>query len=136
MEVTLERWADSQDGMFGTLRVGDLELVTVERPWKNNQPSISAIPPGTYRIILGRYNRGGYPAYELQDVPGRSLIKIHRANTMDDLLGCIGVGTDTGYINQRWAITHSTDALRAFMAKMAGVQETTITIFNTDSLSL
>ena len=141
MEVTLERWADSPHGMFGTLRVGDLELVTVERPWKDNKRRVSAIPAGTYRITLGRYNRGGYPAYELHDVPGRDKIKIHIANTMDQLLGCIGVGDSLGMFSPkeglptRWAVANSAQSLRAFMAKMAGVKESTITIFNTDSLS-
>lgn len=136
MVVTLERWAYSaKDGVFGTLRVGDLELYTVERPWLDNEPSKSAIPVGEYPLKLGRYNRGGYPAYELQNVPGRSLIKIHIANTMDDLLGCIGVGTDTGFVANRWAVTSSTDALRLFMDAMDGAPDATIRIFNTDSLS-
>ena len=141
MEVTLERWADSPHGMFGTLRVGDLELTTVERPWADNQPSVSAIPAGKYRLTLGRYNRGGYPAYELHGVPGRSLIKIHVANTMDQLLGCIGVGDSLGMFSPkdgmqvRWAVTDSKKALDRFMEKMNGAAESTITIFNKDSLS-
>jgi hypothetical protein len=93
--------------------------------------------------VLGRYNRGGYPAYELelQNVPGRSLIKIHIANTMDDLLGCIGLGTDTTYMAhpaekpKRWAVAHSTKALRLFMEKMDGIQEATLVIVNTQELS-
>lgn len=135
MRVTLERWAYSKYGVFGTLRVGDLELYTVERPWKNNVPRESAIPVGEYALKLGVYNRGGYPAYELLDVPNRSLIKIHRANTYTDLLGCIGVGVDTGYIDQKWAIVNSTKALELFMGKMDGVETGIIEIFNTDSLS-
>jgi hypothetical protein len=141
MLVKLERWAYTKDGVFGTLHVEDLELFTVERPWRDNIPRESAIPIGEYRIVLGRYNRGGYPAYELLDVPGRSLIKIHRANTMDDLLGCIGLGTDTGYMAhppekpKRWAVMHSRKALHLFMERMDGVQEATLVIVNTDSLS-
>ena len=140
MLVTLERWAYSPDGVFGTLRVGDLELYTVERPWMNNVPSKSAIPVGQYPLKLGFYNRGGYPAYELLDVPGRSLIKIHVANTMDDLLGCIGVGTDTSYMSssngpKRWASANSRKALDMFMEKMGDTATGMIDIFNTDSLS-
>lgn len=135
MEVTVERWAYTKHGVFGTLRVGDLELYTVERPWKNNIPRLSAIPIGRYPLQLGMYNRGGYPAYELMDVPGRSLIKIHRANTYTDLLGCIGVGADTGYIDQKWAITNSAEAFEKFMEKMDNIPTATIRIFNTDSLS-
>ena len=142
MEVTLERWAYSPDGVFGTLRVGTLELVTIERPWKDNTPFKSAIPVGTYKLKLGMYNRGGYPAYELKDVPGRGLIKIHRANTMDQLLGCIGLGMGRGRLAPnvglpvRWAVTSSRDALERFMYEMNGAKTGTIKIFNTDSLSL
>lgn len=135
MLVKIERWAYTPDGVFGTLRVGDLELFTVERPWQNNIPKVSAIPIGQYPLKLGWYNRGDYAAYEVEKVEGRSLIKIHRANTMDDLLGCIGVGTDTGYIKNRWAITNSTEALDLFMKKMNFAPEGILVIVNTDSLS-
>ena len=144
MEVTLERWADSPDGMFGTLRVGRITLMTVERPWKDNIPSVSAIPPGTYPLKLGMYNHGGYKAYELvmPDDSPRGLIKIHRANTMDELKGCIGLGVGRGYLApkadlpKRWAVTDSRKALEMFMYEMAGAETGTIKIFNTDSLSV
>ena len=144
MKVTLERWAYSQDGVFGTLRVGDIKLITVERPWLDNLPYKSAIPVGTYPLKLGMYHKGGYKAYELvmpKDSP-RGLIKIHRANTMDQLLGCIGVGTDRGFLApkqglpRRWAVLNSRKALTMFMDEMKGAAEGEITIFNTDSLSL
>ena len=86
-------------------------------------------------MVLGRYNRGGYPAYELLDVPGRSLIKIHRANTMNDLLGCIGPGKDLGYIAGKWAVTHSRDAFGEFMDAMADVPNAEIDIRNVDELA-
>jgi len=144
MIVYLERWADSPDGMFGTLKVGNLELSTVERPWKNNKPSESAIPPGKYPLKLGRYNKGGYAAYELvmpADSP-RDLIKIHKANTMDQLLGCIGVGIGRGYMSpkaglpKRWAVTDSGEAFKKFMQAMDGVKEATLVITVRDSLKI
>ena len=144
MEVTLERWAYSPDGVFGTLKVGGLTLNTVERPWNDNIPSVSAIPIGTYQLKLGMYNHGGYPAYELVmplDSP-RGLIKIHRANTMDQLKGCIGLGMGRGRMAPkldmpvRWAVTDSRAALERFMYEMGGAKVGTLKIFNTDSLSL
>lgn len=142
MIVKLERWADSPDGIFGTLQVGDVELYTVERPWKNNKPSVSAIPVGTYPLRLGRYNRGGYAAYELEMPPGspRDLIKIHKANTMDELLGCIAVGLGRGYLSpktglpKRWAVTNSGDAFEKFMRAMDGIEKATLVITVRDSL--
>jgi hypothetical protein len=140
--VTLERDVYTNDGIFGWLRVGDLELATVELPWKDNVPFKSAIPVGTYPLKLGMYNRGGYPAYEILDVPGRGLIKIHVANTMDQLLGCIGPGLKRGYLAPkpdmpaRGGVVSSRAALERFMEEMNGAKTGTITIFNSDSLSL
>ena len=125
MIVTMEPFAYSPMGRFCNLTVeGGFSCYTVERPWLDNQPFKSCIPEGEYEILLGRYHRGdggrGYDAYELQDVPGRSLIKIHRANNMDQLLGCIAPGTTLGWYKGRWAVLNSTTAFRQFMQAMDG----------------
>ena len=122
MIVTMQRFCYSEMGTFSHLEVeGGFSCYTVERPWEDNKPYKSCIPEGEYEIILGRYNRGGYPAYELQDVPDRSLIKIHRANTMDELLGCIAPGSSLGWVKGRWAVWNSTTAYRQFMQAMDGL---------------
>ena len=61
-KVLLERFAYSPMGTFGVLTVDDFECYTVERPWLDNKPRESCIPEGVYRLELGMYNRGGYPA--------------------------------------------------------------------------
>ena len=116
--VELTRFAYTPQGTFGHLKVGDFQCFTVERPWYNNIARESCIPEGEYELILGRYNKGGYDAYELKGVPGRKLIKIHKGNTMDDLLGCIAPGTDLGYVNDKWAVTNSQKAYYGFMEAM------------------
>lgn len=132
--VFLERFAyvpvSSGMGTFGTLSVPDrgFRCVTVEQDWENNKPEKSCIPEGVYTLKLGRYNHGGYPAFELMDVPGRSLIKIHRGNTIDDLLGCIAPGTELGFVGGKWAVVHSTKAFSEFMAAMHDVDQTTIAV--------
>ncbi len=118
--VELTRFAYTPIGTFGHLKVGDFECFTMERPWFNNIARESCIPEGEYELTLGRYNRGGYAAYEVMGVPGRSLIKIHRGNTMDDVLGCISPGTALGYVNDKWAVTNSKKAFYEFMEAMAG----------------
>lgn len=118
--ITLERFAYTPMGTFGKLTMPEFSCYTVERPWLDNKPFVSCIPEGEYDIFLSRYNRGGYPAYEVMDVPNRTLIKIHVANTMDDVLGCIGPGLALGYIDQKWAVTSSKAALKTFMAEMDG----------------
>lgn len=116
--ATLRRFAYMPWATFGRLQVGGFACYTVERPWVNNQVNVSCIPLGRYPLTLGRYNRGGYPAYVVEDVPGRSQIKIHAANTAADVVGCIGPGLDLGTVNGEWGVVRSRDALDAFMAAM------------------
>lgn len=77
---------------------------------------------------LGRFNRGGYPAYEIEDIPGRSLIKIHVGNTIDDVIGCIAPGRHLGWVAQKWAVTSSRLAFRDFMRAMAGAEHGSIIV--------
>jgi len=66
---------------------------TLELPWRNNQRRISCIPADTYICKRDRYNRGNYEAFELQNVTGRTEIKIHKGNYPSHVLGCIIVGS-------------------------------------------
>ena len=122
MNVTLERFAYAPVGTFGLLTLPEFRCFTVERPWLGNEVRVSCIPEGEYEMRLGRFNRGGYPAYELLDVPGRTLIKIHRGNTMNDLLGCIAPGRELGFVDNLWAVTNSTKAYGDFMEAMGGTK--------------
>lgn len=90
---------DSDDGIqtLGTLTFGSFSCKTLERPWKQNQHNISCIPTGTYQcsytFSLGHL---GW-TYEVNNIPGRSGIRIHSANFYLDLEGCIALGS--GYAN-------------------------------------
>ena len=107
-------------GTFGTLTVGNFECYTVERPWLNNKVAESCIPEGKYELRPDRYNRGGYNAYKLMDVPDRSQIKIHVANTTDNVIGCIGLGKILTQIDDKWAVGYSKKAFGEFMEEMNG----------------
>jgi hypothetical protein len=129
--VFLERFAYVPGmGTFGVLSIPDVgfQCYSVEQDWENNLPRLSCIPEGLYRITLGRYNRGGYPAYVLHDVPGRTHIKIHRGNTLDDLMGCIAPGKELGVLHDQWAVLKSTQAYAEFMEALKGVDETSIKV--------
>lgn len=52
----------------------------------------TAIPYGTYKVILSMSSRFKRVLPLLLDVPGFSGIRIHSGNTADDSLGCILVG--------------------------------------------
>jgi hypothetical protein len=140
--LTIER-GYTELGTFGTLTVRpdygpEWECETVERPWINNEPNISCIPEGRYRIRRTRYNKGnagaGYPAFEILDVTGRSLIKIHVANWPHDVEGCVGVGDKQAVIydkrdgNSYAGVTSSGNTHTAFMGVMDGVDEADLII--------
>lgn len=130
--IKLQRWAYTKHGTFGTLYDEDSGFMcfTVERPWKDNEPNVSCIPCGAYAMKLSFFNKGNYPAYEIESVPGRTAILIHVANTMEDVIGCIGVGKDIAYINGLWAVRSSHVAYSEFMDSMGDRLFETISISN------
>ena len=107
---------------------GDRTWYTVERPWAYNCRNVSCIPAGVYAVHRDYYHGGGYEAFEIVGVYGRSEIKIHIGNTMDDVSGCIAIGMDLGWIDGKWAIKHSKIAFHDFMREMQGIDETCIKI--------
>jgi hypothetical protein len=75
----------------GYLKVdGETIGYSVELPYLDNQPEISAIPVGEYDASL-RADKGRI-RIQLKGVPGRELIQLHVGNTRDDIRGCIIMG--------------------------------------------
>lgn len=110
MELTLER-SYFPDGTNGSLYYGDtLVCFTIELPWRENASNRSCIPEGSYPVVKRFSNRHQFHL-ELLDVPGRSLILIHKANdAQKELRGCIapvsrltdhGKGTSSGLAFQK-----------------------------------
>ena len=105
-----------------------LRLYTIERPWLDNQVGISCIPTGIYYCERDMYYGGDgvggkrdYPCFIVKDVPGRTEIKIHIANYVKDIIGCIGVGL-TRNVNVP-AVWGSRMAHDKFMIFMEGINE-------------
>lgn len=122
MQLTLERFAYTDVGTFGRLYLGGLTLWTCEDPWNENAIGRSCIPEGLYTIAPGRYNKGGYDCYDVLDVPGRSLIKIHKGNSDEDTEGCILVGNIFPYwlSDKGLSIGDSAGAFKVLMAALNG----------------
>jgi hypothetical protein len=73
---------------------GELICKTMELPWRNNNRNVSCIPEGTYKVILQPPKESRpYPYFRVLDVPNRSGILLHRITYVEDLRGCIGVGS-------------------------------------------
>jgi len=115
--LILTRFAYTDMGTFGSMLVDGQTIYTVERPWLNNARNVSCIPIGNYRCKPRFYNRGGYPAVEICDVPNRSHILFHRGNTMHDVAGCVALNYGLGCSGQEnlWCGTDSFTAFTLFM---------------------
>lgn len=123
-DIKLERFAYTPFGAFGRFIYGDFRAFTVERPWLNNRARESCIPEGKY--TLQRYNSpkfgdtfavvGGTVSLFPELHSTRSAILIHPANTMDDLLGCIALGSTLGYVKGKWAVLNSTITVKEFLS--------------------
>ena len=119
-------------GVFGELSVGNQTWYTVEEVWRNNAKGNSCIPIGEYRVKRGRFPKHG-EAFEVLNVPNRTAILIHVANTVADIEGCIGPGKRLGALGGVWAVLDSGDAYREFMEAMHGVDEFDLKVFNDQS---
>ena len=77
------------DCTIGRLTAGDFQCLTLELPWRDNQPNVSCIPPGEYAYKIRFSPKKQYYVLELQNVPGRSYIQIHVGNFTRQIEGCI-----------------------------------------------
>src|ERR1700674_3412080 len=82
--LTIVRGPSTDAGVFGSASMGGVTWHSLELSWRNNLHEVSCIPPGLYvakwidAATVGRPHLG--MVYELQNVPGRTGILIHRAN--------------------------------------------------------
>lgn len=116
-ELFLQRYETSPLGTFGTLRdsAGQRLAYTCERPDNGNQ-KMGCIPAGTYEVSAFNSPSKGRD-FLVNDVPNRSMIEIHKGNTIVDTEGCILVGTALGMVNRMKAVINSTQALANLLAK-------------------
>lgn len=99
-KVTLKRDYKGTNCTLGKLYFGEDFVETLELPWKDNAPKISCIPEGIYDV-----EKTYSPAFKkdlwlIKNVPGRSGIRIHSANYVSELLGCIAPGMERYDLNK------------------------------------
>lgn len=76
----------------------------------------TAIPAGSYHLVLGYSPHFKRELPHLEDVPGFTEVMIHGANTPLDLKGCVGVGrrrTTTGIADCAGVVDEIVSQLRA-----------------------
>ena len=93
MTAILQRLSESPLGTLGQIDLDGRVLKTIERPGTGPNPRI---PAGLYTCRRDFFHAGGYEAFEVTGVPGRSRILIHIANRASELRGCIAPGMAYG----------------------------------------
>jgi hypothetical protein len=111
------------------------KLRTIERPWKDNQQIISCIPTGIWVCERDMYYGGDgvggkqdYECFEIRDVPDREEIKLHIANYVRQVVGCIGIGLTRD--KKIPAVWNSSIAFKKFMEIQEGCDKFTLEIRN------
>lgn len=93
---------------------------SLELPYKNNQQSISSFDPGKYICKYTLSPSFGFRTYEITSVPGRAGVRIHSANYVSQLRGCIALGDAHKDLNGdgQSDVVHSGDTVKKFEALM------------------
>lgn len=128
--MILTRFAYLADCTLGWLEHAGLKLATLERPWLPNpagpggMPRESCVPDGVYRVEpftgarftdvfrLTNPALGVFPdVLPSGQAWGRTTILIHSGNFVEDVIGCIAVGSVHSLLNGRHQLLRSRDAL-------------------------
>ena len=129
MQITVHRMPSKDGATIGTLAVDGVPLCfTLEdvvrevkgkpvESWKLHGET--AIPAGSYDVIINRSNRFQRDLPLLLNVPGFEGVRIHPGNTAKDTEGCILVG----YTNAAGFIGRSRDAFADLFGRMVRAKQ-------------
>ena len=135
MKLILTRHARRADYTIGRLEDENGKKIcdTLEPIWRYHKgrelkiPRKSAIPEGTYRVVITKSQRFGRYLPLLVGVPGFEGVRIHSGNTSRDTEGCILVGHNLQVGNVLW----SRITLEKLMKLIENEKEIYLTIQNT-----
>ena len=135
MKLTLTRIAKRADYPIGRLadEKGEKICDTLEPTWrdyKGGEKKVkgrSAVPEGTYRVVVTRSPRFGRYLPLLVGVPGFEGVRIHSGNTSRDTEGCMLVGQNL----QAGKLLWSRLELEHLMKLIENEKEISLTIKNT-----
>lgn len=127
MKLKLVRQFGTEGFTEGKLFIDDVfECYTVEDEDRHLEaggvkiPAVTAIPKGSYEVILSMSPRFKKVLPEVLNVPGFTGVRIHSGNSSKDSEGCILVGSSNDRNDDDW-IGGSRAALSQLMAKLATV---------------
>lgn len=101
MQLSLTRYIFGDTYTIGELFVDGVKFCdTLEDKARQDGPKVqgeTAIPTGTYSVIIDKSERFGRLMPHILDVQGFEGIRIHSGNTDKDTAGCVLVGVYTGH---------------------------------------
>jgi len=126
MLITVKRLYKTDSSTIGELSIdGVFECFTLEDKERDVKiKSETAIPKGTYKVIINQSNRFKRLLPLLINVPNFEGVRIHSGNSNHDTEGCILVGQsrNKNYIGQ------SRKAFEKLFKKMQAAKDITLTI--------
>ena len=126
MKIEVKRLHKTKNSVIGELTVdGVWECYTLEDVERDVKiKNATAIPRGTYKVIINQSNRFKRLLPLLLNVPGFEGVRIHSGNTNHDTEGCILVGRtrSNDFIGQ------SRKAFDKLFEKMKKAKDITLTI--------
>lgn len=126
MKLLLKRLHRTENSTIGELYVdGKFECYTLEDKEREVKiKSETAIPKGTYKIIINQSNRFKRLLPLLLNVPNFEGVRIHSGNTNHNTEGCVLVGTT----RSKDFIGNSRIAFNKLFKKMQEAKDITLTI--------
>ena len=112
MKALLKRDYKGNDCTLGKLYFGTEVVEILELPWRDNIQMKSCIPTGVYKVKKTYSPRFRRNMWEVLNVPDRAGIRIHPANTVQELAGCLAPGLKRYDINKD-GIIDVTDSRKA-----------------------
>ena len=142
MNILVVRDDGNDRRTYGTMTFPDGYVCqTLEDPMRPAGDKIThetAIPPGTYNVLVTRSQRFGKMLPLIVSVPNFSGIRIHSGNTTKDTSGCVLVGTWRGQydniVGSRAAMEQVQKRIADALVSPSGV--CTITIVNPEPKEL
>lgn len=118
LTISLERKHQASNYTSGVLHIHANNLIwachTLEPAWKDNQPKVSCIPPGTYTCKRVYSEKHG-ETFEVRGVPGRAGILFHAGNSaIKDTQGCILLGVGLVQTGSHAYLEASRAAMKTF----------------------
>jgi hypothetical protein len=94
--LQIARQKQAAQGTLGILSLNGSRLCfTLERPWRENEQTVSRVPAGTYPAVI-RYERSDMWRLQLRDVPGLPGIRMHIGDDPPDAKACMLIGNEVG----------------------------------------